>query len=170
MLIFKDALNGDELFSDSFPIKEIDGIVYEIETKVGTKTETGNYNIGSNPSADGAGEDDAVEAVTQTVNNLVDSCRLMQTVFDKKSYMVYIKGYMKKLLDYIKEHNPSRTEAFQKGAQEFVKKILSKFDEYTFYTGESMDPEAMVALMFYKEDGITPYFYFFKDGVIEEKV
>lgn len=33
-----------------------------------------------------------------------------------------------------------------------------------------MDPEAMVVLMFYKEDGITPYFYFFKDGLEEEKV
>ena len=33
-----------------------------------------------------------------------------------------------------------------------------------------MEPTGMVALCFYKEDGMTPYFWFFKDGLEEEKV
>ena len=33
-----------------------------------------------------------------------------------------------------------------------------------------MDGGGMVALMNYREDGITPYMLFFKDGVVEEKV
>jgi hypothetical protein len=33
-----------------------------------------------------------------------------------------------------------------------------------------MDPEGMVALLNYREDGITPYFTFFKDGLVEEKL
>jgi hypothetical protein len=32
-----------------------------------------------------------------------------------------------------------------------------------------MDPEAMVVLKVYKEDGITPYFLVWKDGIKEEK-
>jgi hypothetical protein len=33
-----------------------------------------------------------------------------------------------------------------------------------------MDPDGMVALLNYREDGITPYFTFFKDGLAEEKL
>lgn len=33
-----------------------------------------------------------------------------------------------------------------------------------------MDPEGMVCLLNYREDGITPYFTFFKDGVKEQKL
>jgi hypothetical protein len=33
-----------------------------------------------------------------------------------------------------------------------------------------MNPEAMIILMRYREDGLTPCFYYFKDGLEEEKV
>ncbi len=42
--------------------------------------------------------------------------------------------------------------------------------DYEFYIGESMNPDAMVALLNYREDGVTPYFTFFKDGLKEEKI
>jgi hypothetical protein len=51
--------------------------------------------------------------------------------------------------------------------------IFFKFffsQDYEFYTGESMDPDGMVALLNYREDGVTPYFTFFKDGLAEEKL
>lgn len=50
-----------------------------------------------------------------------------------------------------------------------AKEILGKFDEYRFYVSENMDYEAMVVLQFYREDGLTPVFIIFKDGVREEK-
>jgi hypothetical protein len=56
-----------------------------------------------------------------------------------------------------------------KGMQTWAKKTLETFDDWRFYIGERMDPEAMVILQGYKEDQITPYFIFFKDGVVEEK-
>jgi hypothetical protein len=33
-----------------------------------------------------------------------------------------------------------------------------------------MDPDSMVALLNYREDGVTPYFTFFKDGLAVEKL
>lgn len=47
----------------------------------------------------------------------------------------------------------------------FVKKILTDFKDYEFYVGESMSPEGMVVLLNYREDGVTPFITFFKDGV-----
>jgi len=170
MKIFKDIITGDELFADAYPMKEVDDIVYEVESKVVT-VEEGNYNTGANASEDpDAEKDEVVDANARTVNNVLDAHRLQTTSFDKKSYMTYIKGYMKTILAKLQENKPDRVAVFQKNVQTFVKNVLAKFDDYEFYTGENMDPEGMVILKFYKEDGITPFFYFFKDGLLEEKV
>ena len=53
--------------------------------------------------------------------------------------------------------------------QTFAKEMLKNFDNYRWYTGEKMNPEAMVIASGYREDEITPYFIFFKDGLEEEK-
>ncbi|KAJ2796420.1 hypothetical protein H4R20_005532, partial [Coemansia guatemalensis] len=86
------------------------------------------------------------------------------------SYGIYIKGYMKALAGKLKEEDPERVPAFMKEAQDLVKKVLANFKDYEFYTGESMNPDGMVALLNYREDGITPFFTFFRDGLKETKV
>jgi hypothetical protein len=130
--------------------------------------EEGDIDIGANPSAEGG--DEGVESTSQTVNNVVHSFRLVETQFDKKSYMTYIKGYMKALKKELQETKPERVEAFEKGAASLVKRILTNFKDYEFYTGESMNPDGMVALLNYREDGVTPFFTFFKDGLKEIKL
>lgn len=129
----------------------------------------GNIDIGANPSAEG-GDDEGADESTQTVNNVVYSFRLTPSSFDKKSYMGYIKGYMKALKTKLNETNPERVAVFEKNATTLVKKILGNFKDYEFYVGESMDPDGMVALLNYREDGVTPFFTFFKDGLKEEKL
>ena len=52
----------------------------------------------------------------------VHSFRLQSTQFDKKSYLTYLKGYMKSVKKYLEANNPDRVEAFEKGAQTFAKK------------------------------------------------
>jgi hypothetical protein len=42
--------------------------------------------------------------------------------------------------------------------------------DYQFYTGEGFNQDGLIALLNYREDGITPYFTLFKDGLKEEKV
>jgi len=169
MKVFKDIFSGDELTSDALPFKYVDGVAMLVETKNITKSLNANFDIGANPSSEEGATEESYDDAAVTVNNLVDNHHLVQTQYDKKAYMAHIKAYMKRLLEHLKVNNPERVEAFQKEAQEFVKKVLGKFEEYEFYTGEQMDPEAMVALKFYSEDGITPFFYFWKDGLKEEK-
>ncbi|KAJ3282232.1 hypothetical protein HK104_010995 [Borealophlyctis nickersoniae] len=167
MLLYRDVISGDEMISDAFKITEIDDIAYEVDAKMITIKE-GEVDIGANASAEEA--DEGVEDGAQTVNNVVYSFRLQSTQFDKKSYMTYIKGYMKALKKYLQENNPERVPAFEKGVQSFVKKILENFKDYEFYVGETMNPDGMIALLNYREDGITPYFVFFKDGLKIEKL
>ncbi|OLY82151.1 Translationally-controlled tumor protein-like protein [Smittium mucronatum] len=167
MLLYRDIISGDELFSDAFPMKEVEDFFYEVDCKmivVGGE----NIDIGANPSAEDGEE--IVEDGVETVNNVVHSFRLTQTSFDKKSYMSYIKGYMKAVLAKLSESHPDRVPIFQEKAKTCVKNIITKLSDYDFYVGESMDPEGMVALLNYREDGVTPFFTFFKDGLKEEKL
>jgi hypothetical protein len=60
-------------------------------------------------------------------------------------------------------------DAFKKGMSTFIGGVTKKLDDYKFYIGEHMNPEGMVVLMGYREDNVTPYFIFFKAGLVEEK-
>ena len=77
---------------------------------------------------------------------------------------------MKKIKTTLEESNPGRVAAFAAAAQIEVKNILDRFKDWEFYTGESRNDDGMVALLDYREDGVTPYMLFWKDGLKEEKV
>ncbi|KAI0719560.1 translationally-controlled tumor protein [Cerioporus squamosus] len=169
MLLYSDVISGDEMFSDAFPIKEIDGIAYEVDCQMITVKAGADVDIGANPSAEEGGDEALEDGATQ-VNNVVYSFRLQSTSFDKKSYLTYLKGYMKAVKAHLQESKPERVEEFEKGAQAFAKKLIANFKDYEFYTGESMNPDGMVALLNYREDGVTPFFTFWKDGLKEVKL
>ncbi|KAG8905749.1 hypothetical protein FRC01_008244 [Tulasnella sp. 417] len=189
MLLYTDILTGDELFSDAYPMKEVDGIAYEVECAMIVVKE-GEVDIGANASAEE--QEEALEDGAETVNNVVYSFRLQPTSFNKTTYGLHLKAYMKALNAKLAETNPDRVEAFRKAANEFAKKILANIKDYDFvscngvdevndatdgngfvqYIGESMsvDPPGMVPLLNFREDGTTPYFTFWKDGVKERKL
>ena len=77
---------------------------------------------------------------------------------------------MKKIIEGLAKTNPERVDIFKAGAKAEVAKILSSFKDWDFFTGESNTDGGMVALLNYREDGITPYMLFWKDGLVEEKV
>ena len=79
---------------------------------------------------------------------------------------------MKAVKAKLQEKGASEEEvqAFEKGAQAFAKKIVSNFKDYEFLIGESMDPDGMVVLLNYREDGVTPFITVWKHGLDEMKV
>jgi len=168
MLLYEDILTGDEMFSDAFPIKLVDDIVFEVDCQLITIKKGADVDIGANPSAEEA--DEGMEEGSEQVNNVAYSFRLQSTSFDKKSFLTYLKGYMKTVKAKLQETNPDRVQAFEKGAGAFAKKVVANFKDFEFYTGESMNPDGQVALLNYREDGITPYFTFWKDGLKEVKL
>jgi len=168
MKIFKDIISGDELLSDTFPMELIDGVVYKVKGKMVTESAdiAGNL-IGANQSAEG-GDDEGVDPSSVTGINVVMNHKLQSSPMDKKPYMKYIKGYMKAVKDKLKETNPDEVDAFQKNVQKFVMDVIGSFDDYDLYIGESYNPDAMLPLVKWDEE--TPYVFFFKHGMLEEKV
>ncbi|KAI0155079.1 translationally-controlled tumor protein [Hypoxylon sp. FL1284] len=171
MIIFKDALteSKDELLSDSYNLKEVDGVAYEADCAM---IEIGAVAVDTGANASAEEADEGLDDGAQKVNNIIHSFRLQPTSFDKPSYMSYLKGYMKKLASHLKEKgaSPEEVKDFQTKAQGFVKKIISNFKDYEFYTGESMDVDGMVVLLNYRDDGVTPYVTIWKHGLEEMKV
>jgi len=165
MLLYKDIISGDEMFSDAFPVKTINDIVFEVDCALINVKAGADVDIGANPSSEEA--DEALEDGVSQVNNVIHSFRLQSTSFDKKSYLAYLKGYMKAVKGKLE---PDRVGEFEKGAAAYAKTIVANFKDFEFYTGEAMNPDGMVALLNYREDGITPYFTFWKDGLKEEKL
>ncbi|KAF9268024.1 translationally controlled tumor-associated [Marasmius fiardii PR-910] len=168
MLLYTDVVCGDEMFSDAFPLKTVDDIVYEVDCTMIIVKGGADIDIGANPSAEEAQE--ALEDGAAQVNNVVHSFRLQSTIFDKKSYLSHLKSYMKAVKEHLQKTKPERVEAFEKGAAAYAKKIVANFKNFEFYTGETMNVDGMVALLNYREDGTTPYFTFWKDGLKEVKL
>ena len=169
MLLYTDILTGDEMFSDAFPIKVVDDAVFEVDCQMISVKAGADVDIGANPSAEEA--DEGTEDGVSTVNNVAYSFRLQPTTFDKKAYLTYLKGYMKAVKGELeKKDNGEKVTTFEKNAQAYAKKIVANFKDFEFYTGESMNPDGMVALLNYRSDGVTPYFTFWKDGLKEVKL
>ncbi|XP_033474279.2 translationally-controlled tumor protein homolog [Epinephelus lanceolatus] len=169
MIIYRCIISNDEMFSDIYKIKVSDnGIFFEVEGKTTTRTEDFDERlIGANASAEEVAE--GTESSSVSGVDIVLNHNLHETGFDKKGFTAYIKEYMKAIKARLEETDPDRVKPFMAGAQDEVKKVLANFKNYQFFTGESMNPDGMVGLLDYREDGITPFMLFFKDGLVEEK-
>ena len=72
-------------------------------------------------------------------------------------------------MKHVKDHlasTPDQAEEFEKYAVPYVKKVISHFAEYDFYTGRSMNTMGMIALLRDRDgDSSKPYFTFWKHGL-----
>ena len=168
MYIFLDFIHKKEMFSDVYPMKLLGDAVYEIEGKM-TSESTGIAEklIGGNASAEGGAEALTEESVMQL--DVIRAHRLIEIKLNKDEFKLTIKSYMSKINAHLKETNPDRVKVFKDAANPFVAKVLGSFKDWQFYMNESNDPEAALGFLNYREDGLTPFMVFFKDGFIAEK-
>jgi len=172
MRVFKDLITGDEMFTDTYKYNLVDQVIYEVVGKYETRKD-GEVKIdGANPSAEEADEGHDETAVSG-VNIVLDN-RLVETYAfgDKKGYTLYLKDYMKKLVEKLTESSPDQVPIFKENMNKVMKDLLSRFKDLQFFTGESMDVDGMVAIMEYRDigDASVPVMMFFKHGLLEEKL
>ena len=173
MIIFKDAITGDEMFTDSSKYKLIDECLYEVECRH-VQRKHGEIQLdGANPSQEelDEGTDECVESGLDLVLNQ----RLVETGFTKNDYKNYLKTYTKSLQDKWKEMGMSDNDIAEAKSKitEAVKKVLPKLGDMQFFMGESSNPDGLIALLEYRENPNgteTPIMILFKHGLEEEKV
>merc|ERR1711892_98181 len=149
MKIYKDVFTGDELFSDTYPMKLVDDCMYEVYGKhIVRKLGENVVLAGSNASAEE--DDEGTEEATESGVDLILNHRLTETGFGKKAdYMTYPKDYMKKVVKYLTDNNKTeQVEEFKKNINGVMKGLV----EYKEVNGEE-----------------KPVVMFFKHGLEEEK-
>lgn len=83
------------MFSDSYKMKLVDDVIYEVYGSLVSRS-TDFELAGANPSAEEA--DEGTDAITESGVDVILNHRLCETYAfnDKKSYLAYLKDYMKK--------------------------------------------------------------------------
>ncbi|KAL0558322.1 hypothetical protein IC582_002882 [Cucumis melo] len=167
MLLYQDLLTGDELLSDSFPYNEIEnGMLWEAEGKWVVQGAI-DVDIGANPSAEGADEDEGVDDQAVKVVDIVDTFRLQeQPPFDKKQFITYMKRYIKLLTPKLDEE---KQELFKKYIPEATKFLISKINDLQFFVGEGMHDDGTMVFAYYKEGATDPTFIYIAYGLKEVK-
>merc|ERR1712123_551561 len=172
MKIYKDVFTGDELFSDTYPMKLVDNCMYEVYGKHITRKADDIQLAGFNAPAEEA--DEGTDGSSESGVDLVLNHRLVETGFgSKKDYTVYLKDYMKKVVKYLEDNNrTAEVDEFKKNINGVMKELLGKFKDLQFFTGESMEADAMILIMDYRdyEGEERPVIMAFKHGLDEEKV
>uniref|UniRef100_A0A8C0D221 Translationally-controlled tumor protein n=1 Tax=Balaenoptera musculus TaxID=9771 RepID=A0A8C0D221_BALMU len=161
MIMYRDLISRDEMFSDIYKIREVaDRLCPEVEGKMVSRTEgnTDDSLIGGNASA---------EVITGV--DIVMNRHLQETSFTEEANKKHIKDYMKSIKGKLEEQRPERVKPFMTGAAEQIKHILANFKNDQFFIGENMNPDVMAALLDYREDSMMPYMALFKDSLEMEK-
>ncbi|XP_047337089.1 translationally-controlled tumor protein homolog [Impatiens glandulifera] len=167
MLVYQDLLTGDELLSDSFNYTEThNGVLWEVEGKW-VVTGSVDVDIGANPSAEGAGDDEGVDDQAVKVVDIIDTFRLQeQPPFDKKQFVAYIKKFIKLLTEKL---DAEKAEEFKKNVEGAAKFLLTKLKDLQFFVGESMHDDATLVFAYYKEGATNPTFIYFGHALKEVK-
>merc|ERR1712008_197613 len=79
------------------------------------------------------------------------------------------------VMGYLEENDrAAEIEEFKTNINGVMKELMGSFKDLQFFSGESMDPDAMIAMCEYKDvdgNGVEKQvFIFFKHGLEEEKV
>ncbi|KAE8677615.1 Translationally-controlled tumor protein-like protein [Hibiscus syriacus] len=167
MLVYQDLISGDELLSDSFPYKELEnGMLWEVEGKWVVQGAV-NFDIGANPSAEGADEDEGVDDQAVKVVDIVDTFRLQeQPPFDKKTFVANMKKFIKNLTPKLDEE---KQEIFKKNIEGAIKHLLPKLKDLQFFVGESMHDDGCLVFAYYKDGATDPTFLYFAYALKEVK-
>lgn len=175
MIIYKDALSGDELFSDAYKITESSCGTYYIFHGKWTTVKTDDIDdslIGGNASAEE--QQEQMDENSKSDFDFAMACKLQcsERYKDNKSgFKGYLKAYFKKVVDHLQKTKPDQVEQCKKDAMAFCKKMLDSFDNLSIYFGEHDDENEYCALIVeWNEDGESGKVYAFKAAIIEEKV
>jgi len=174
MKVFQDVFTNDEVLSDIFTFElAFNDVIMKVKSSYKNPENVGNVDIGCGNAFGGQEEEEggADGNAVEKVNDVVYNGNLVANQMSKAEFMAFIKNYLKNLKAHLESNGKAdRVDGFMKGAQEFVKTVVSKFDDYEFYIGSSESLDGGLVLSFWEDESAAgPVFYFFRDGLKEVK-
>merc|ERR1712224_457869 len=132
MKIYEDVFSGDEMFSDTYPIKLVHDCLWEVTGKHISRTQEEIQLAGANASAEEA--DEGTDTASESGVDVILNHRLVETGFgSKKEYTVYLKDYMKKVITYLEENDmKDQVDGFKKNIQAVMGDLLKNSRIFNF--------------------------------------
>jgi hypothetical protein len=176
MKVFQDVFTNEEVMSEVYPFTlEYQDVIMKVKSAYKNKEAVGNIDIGCG-SAFGSGDEEggdsgSGEAASEKVLDIAFNFNLVSTSFSKPEFMAYIKTFLKNLKAHLEANGQAdRVASFQAGAQEFIKFLITKFDELEFYTGSKESLDGSIIIGFWEDETAAgPVMYYFKDSLKEIK-
>merc|ERR1711915_931807 len=148
---------------------KLEGLFYEVPVKMVNKVSENNFDIGASPSEE---EQETFDENVEKVFDVVHDFGLQQLDYDKKTFGMEIKDYMKGLVQVLeKEQDEESVAKFKDMAKTSFAKIVKNFDDYVIYT-EDLERDIgkrLLIPMKYNEDGMSGTLFYTKDGLRCEK-
>eukprot|EP00818_Percolomonas_sp_WS_P008217 CAMPEP_0117453556 /NCGR_PEP_ID=MMETSP0759-20121206/10289_1 /TAXON_ID=63605 /ORGANISM="Percolomonas cosmopolitus, Strain WS" /LENGTH=164 /DNA_ID=CAMNT_0005246601 /DNA_START=288 /DNA_END=782 /DNA_ORIENTATION=- len=159
MIIYEDALSGDEVCSDVYKTKELfNGHVLAVESQM----------VGINEEGDIAQEGDDV---TAEVNQIVHAHNLTPFPLKFKEWQSTLKPFLGAVIKKLDEEGKDEEykNSFKKAVMAFVGDVKAKMkkdkEAFEFFRGPKLADNALVIPMDWGEDESTPTLYYFKDAL-----
>lgn len=177
MLIYTDVFTGDELGNDGYPMKLVEGVVYEFEGKYVSRKIESIVLDGAIGSDDEEGEE--AEAALEYGVDFLLNLPHQETSFGISGFNIYLLGYLNRLKDYLVEHRKSEDEVkrFAKGVNLVFKDLMvrERFEKLQFFVGEQYggrDLGGQVCIVEYRdvEGKQIPFLMLIKEGLTETQV
>jgi len=176
MIIYKDIITGDELFSDAFEFDDnFQEAFYKLKVK---KVQCGGDQLdgaafGFNASEENPDEEGVDAAEVETKWDIVSQHQLEMGLAyaDKKSFGTYFKGFAKAVLAKLKEEGmEDQAEDFKKKAPAALTYLKKEIKDCEVWLGSSQDIDGSAGYINWDSETDEPYMLFFKHAIISEKV
>lgn len=183
MILYKDLMTGDEMFTDAFPMhyEGEDDFLVCVEGKLVSRKKGESISadlIGGNPSQEEQEEEccddtETVSGIDVVLDNQLED--VQASLFPSKGSLVsYLKKFVKKVVDGLTEEGDAeKCDCFKKAMSAHIKQFVGKYsDDVSVYVREGFDVGAykqapMIGV--WSEDGRTIKLYAMKHCLIEEK-
>ena len=157
--MFTCVLTGDKMFSQTAPLEFVDDVAYSVRGSIDAGLDA---LLLESPMPPPGGSSLPIEVV-----DLVSWAGLRPTPLDRAGFMQRWQRYVAALQAHLQSQpdGERRAERLGKSGLLFARKLLGHFDELDFLVTASDVPGGGLAVLHYREDGLTPYLYFLAEGV-----
>jgi len=182
MIIYKDLIFENELFTDAYRPKLMDdgSNCFTWTSKQITRKEGGidDSLIGGNASAEEAAEDTEV-AVKSGFDFELDQQLEKQEWGSKKDFQNWFKVYAKRVVAKLEATDAAKVGDAKTSAKKFHDKVLEFFKEkkdLDFYSGPAHDDEELgliignIIVLLWNDDGMSGTAFCWSGGLKQEKV
>jgi len=184
MIIFKDLVYENELFTDAYRPKLLDdgSNCFTWSSKQVTRKEgqIDDAMIGGNASAEEAAEETEVASKTGFDFELDAQLESQDdNITKKKDYQQWLKNYLKKVLAKLEADSPDKVADAKSSAKKFMEMVVGFFNDkkdLSFYSGPGNDDDELgliignIIVLVWNDDGVSGTAYCWAGGLKQEKV